>query len=216
MGIKVLVVDDHKMVCEVLCSLLAREEDMEAVAMTDNGREAICLAREAKPDVIVMDLSMPGMDSLESCRCIMADAPESRIIVLSMHADREFVVEAFKAGAKGFIQKTGAFKTLLVAIRSIHENNGFLDPKITGIIMKDYIEHLNEPGAPDEQTSLSSRKMEVLQLIADGKNTKEVAFTLDISPKTVEAHRRKILKKLKLSNVAELTKYAIREGIIYL
>jgi DNA-binding NarL/FixJ family response regulator len=146
----------------------------------------------------------------------MAETPKSRIIVLSMHAEREYVVEAVKAGARGYIQKMSAFKTLVGAIRSVQENNVYLDPKITGIVMKDYIEHLNEPGAPNEQSSLSSREREVLQLITEGKSTKEVAFTLDISAKTVETHRRQIMKKLNLSNMADLTRYAIREGIISL
>ena len=213
MSIRVMLVDDHSMVSEVLSALLAREPDIDVVATAKNGREAIATVREVKPDIIVMDVSMPEMNGLEACRRIMAEAPESRIIVLSMHAEREYVVEALKAGARGYIQKMSAFKTLVGAIRSVQEKNGFLDPIITGIVLKDYIEHLNKPGAPNEQTSLSSREREVLQLIAEGKSTKDIAFTLDISPKTVETHRRQIMQKLKLDNIAELTRYAIREGI---
>jgi DNA-binding NarL/FixJ family response regulator len=213
MSITVMLVDDHKMVSEVLSALLEREPDMEVVAIADNGRDAISMAREVKPDIIVMDLTMPEMNGLESCRRIMMETPESRIIVLSMHAEREYVVEALKAGAKGYIQKMSAFNTLVGAIRSVRENNGYLDPIITGIVMKDYIGHLNEPGALKELSALSSREREVLQLITEGKSTKEVAFTLDISGKTVETHRRQIMKKLNLTNVADLTKYAIREGI---
>jgi DNA-binding NarL/FixJ family response regulator len=216
MNTNIMLVDDHKMVSEVLSALLEREADMEVVAIADNGREAISLAREVKPDIIVMDVSMPELNGIEACRRIMAETPKSRIIVLSMHAEREYVVEAVKAGARGYIQKMSAFKTLVGAIRSVQENNVYFDPKITGIIMKDYIEHLNEPGAPNEQSSLSSREREVLQSITEGKSTKEIAFTLDISAKTVETHRRQIMKKLKLSNVADLTRYAIREGIISL
>jgi DNA-binding NarL/FixJ family response regulator len=146
----------------------------------------------------------------------MAEDPESRIIVLSMHTEKEYVVEALKAGARGYIQKMSAFKTLVGAIRSVQENNGYLDSMITGIVMKDYIAHLNDPGANLEQSPLSSREREVLQLLAEGKSTKEIAYTLDISPKTIETHRRQIMQKLKLSNVADLTRYAIREGIISL
>ena len=213
MSIKVMLVDDHKMVSEVLSALLARETDMEVVAIADNGREAIRLARETKPDIIVMDLTMPELNGLEACRRIMAETPESRIIVLSMHMEREYVVEAIKAGAKGYIQKMSAFKTLVGSIRSVQEKNGFLDPIITGIVLKDYIEHLNKPGVPNEQSALSSREREVLQLISEGKSTKDIAFTLNISSKTIETHRRQIMLKLKLNNVAELTRYAIREGI---
>jgi DNA-binding NarL/FixJ family response regulator len=216
MSIKVMLVDDHKMVSEVLGALLEREADMEVVAIADNGREAISKVREVNPDIIVMDVSMPEMNGLEACRRIMAEAPESRIIVLSMHAEREYVVEAIRAGAKGYIQKMSAFKTLVGAIRIVQEKNGFLDPIITGIVLKDYIEHLNGPDAPNERSLLSSREREVLQLIAEGKNTKEIAYTLDINIKTVETHRRQIMLKLNLTNVAELTRYAIREGIISL
>jgi DNA-binding NarL/FixJ family response regulator len=213
MSVRVMLVDDHSMVSEVLSALLAREPDIDVVATAKNGREAISTVRDVRPDIIVMDVSMPEMNGLEACRRIMAEAPESRIIVLSMHAEREYVVEALKAGAKGYIQKMSAFKTLVGAIRSVQGKNGFLDPIITGIVLKDYIEYLNKPGTPNEQISLTSREREVLQLIAEGKSTKEIAFTLDISSKTVETHRRQIMQKLKLDNVAELTRYAIREGI---
>lgn len=213
MSIKVMLVDDHSMVSEVLSALLAREVDIEVVATAKNGREAISTVRDLKPDIIVMDVSMPEMNGLEACRRIMAETPESKIIVLSMHAESGYVVEALKAGAKGYIQKMSAFKTLVGAIHSVQENNGFLDPIITGIVLKDYIQHLNKPGVPDEHSSLSPREREVLQLISEGKSTKNIAFTLDLSPKTVETHRRQIMQKLKLTNVAELTRYAIREGI---
>ena len=211
---KVMLVDDHSMVSEVLSALLAREPDMEVVATAKNGREAISKAREVKPDIIVMDVSMPEMNGLEACRRIMEEIPETKIIVLSMHSDKGYVMEALKAGAKGYIQKMSAFKTLVGAIRCVQENNGFLDPIITGIVLKDYIEHLHEPRARDEQYSLTFREREVLQLVAEGKNTKEIAHTLDLSTKTVEAHRRQIMQKLNLDNIAELTRYAIREGVI--
>jgi DNA-binding NarL/FixJ family response regulator len=213
MSIKVMLVDDHKMVSEVLSALLEREPDMEVVAIAENGREAVSKAKEAKPDIIVMDISMPELNGLEACRRIMTETPGSRIIVLSMHTEREYVVEALKAGAKGYIQKMSAFKTLVGAIRSVEENNGFLDPIITGIVLKDYIVHLNKPGAHNEQSTLSSREREVLQLLAEGKSTKEIAFILNISAKTIETHRRQTMQKLKLTNVADLTRYAIREGI---
>jgi DNA-binding NarL/FixJ family response regulator len=213
MSIKIMLVDDHKMVSEVLSALLEREADMEVVAIADNGREAISKARDMNLDIIVMDVSMPEMNGLDACHRIMAEAPESKIIVLSMHTEKKYVVDALKAGARGYIQKMSAFKTLVGAIRTVQENNGFLDPIITGIVLKDYIEHLCEPGVPNEKSALSSREREVLQLITEGKNTKEIAFTLDISPKTIETHRRQIMQKLKITNIAELTRYAIREGI---
>jgi len=214
MKTKIMLVDDHKMVSEVLSALLEREADMQIVAIADDGREAITKAKDLKPDIIVMDLSMPGLNGIEACRRIMAETPRSKIIILSMHAEREYVLEALKAGAKGYIQKMSAFKTLVGAIRNIRENNGFLDPSITGIVVKDYIKHLNEPVARTEISSLSPREREVLQMIAEGKDTIEVSVALDISPKTVEAHRRKIMRKLKLKNLADMTRYAIRVGMI--
>jgi DNA-binding NarL/FixJ family response regulator len=208
-----MLVDDHIMVCEVISALLEREADMEVVAIAENGREAISKAREMKPDVIVMDVSMPEMNGIEACLRIMAETSESRIIILSMHTEKEYVVAALRAGAMGYIQKMSAFNTLVGAIRTVQENNGYLDPLITGIVLEDYIARLNEPGTPHEQSALSSREREVLQLTAEGKNTREIAVALNISPKTAETHRRQIMQKLKLSNIAELTRYAIREGI---
>ena len=213
MNIRLMIVEDLKMVSEVLGTILGNEPDIEIVAIADNGREAVAKAREVKPDVIVMDLSMPELNGIEACRRIMAEAPESKVIILSMHVERERVIDALRAGAKGYIQKMSAFKILASAIRSVQENKGFLDPEITGIVLKDYIAHKNKPGTLHESSPLSSREREVLQLIAEGKSNKEVALALNISPKTVETHRRQIMQKLKLSNLAELTKYAIREGI---
>ena len=213
MIIKVMLVDDHRMVSEALSALLSKETDLEVVAIADNGREAVRMARETNPDVIVMDLAMPEMNGLEACRNIVEETPACKVIALSMHSDRRYVVEALKSGARGYILKESAFVALAGAIRGVTEDNGYLDPKITGIIMKDYIQQKNDPSATCEQTPLSSREREVLQLIAEGKNTKEIAFTLDISAKTVETHRRQIMQKLKLGSIAEMTRYAIREGV---
>ncbi len=213
MSIRVMLVDDHNMVSEVLSALLEREADIQVVATADNGREAIRLAREVCPDVIVMDVAMPEMNGLVACRQIMAENPQNRIIILSMFAERKYVVDALKAGARGYIQKKSAFKMLVGAIRTVYEDGGYLDPKITGIVLDDYMLHMAEQESEDHQSPLSSREQEVLQLIAEGKSTKEIAFTLDISAKTIETHRRQIMQKLKLTNVADLTRYAIREGM---
>jgi DNA-binding NarL/FixJ family response regulator len=215
MDIKIMLVDDHIMISELFSALLEREEDMEVVAIADNGMEAISKVREVKPDIIVMDVCMPEMNGLEACRRIMAEAPKSRIIILSMHSERKYIVEALRAGAKGYIQKMSAFKTLVEAIRIVMGNNGYLDPEITGIMIN-YIQNRNESVVSPEQNPLSSREREILKSIAEGKKTKDVAFTHDISPKTVDSHRTQIMHKLKLNNVAELTRYAIREGIISL
>jgi DNA-binding NarL/FixJ family response regulator len=213
MSIRVMLVDDHRMVSEALSALLSREKDLEVVALASNGREAVQVARDLKPDVVVMDLSMPEMNGLEASRNISSDLPDCRVIALSMHSDRKYVVEAIKSGAKGYILKESAYTSLPGAIRDVVENNGFLDPKITGMVIKDYFRHMNESYVDDDSSPLSSREREVLQLIAEGKNTKEIAFHLDITIKTVETHRRQIMQKLKLGNIAEMTRYAIKEGV---
>ncbi len=213
MSISIMLVDDHNMVSEVLCALLAREPDMEVVACADNGRDAVRKARETKPDIIVMDVAMPEMNGLEACRQIMEDNPAGKIIVLSMYAERRYVVEALKAGARGYIHKKSAFRMLVGAIRTVAESGGYLDPKITGIVMTDYLQQGGSEENSEEMGPLSYREREVLQLIAEGKSTKEIAYTLDVSGKTVEAHRRQIMLKLGIDNIADLTRYAIREGI---
>jgi len=213
MSIRVMLVDDHRMISEALSALLSRESDLEVVAIADNGREAVCMARDLKPDVIVMDLAMPEMNGLEASRIIASELPDCMIIALSMHSDRRYVVEALKSGTRGYILKESAFTALAGAIRGVMENNGYLDPKITGLVIKDYSHHMNEPYLDHDSSPLSSREREVLQLIAEGRNTKEIAFQLDITVKTVETHRRQILQKLKLSNIAEMTRYAIKEGV---
>jgi DNA-binding NarL/FixJ family response regulator len=213
MGIRVMLVDDHRMVSEALSALLSRETDLEVVAIADNGRDAIRVAREILPDVIVMDLAMPEMNGLEACRYIIAESRDCRVIALSMHSDRRYVIEALKAGAKGYILKESAFTALAGAIRGVTENNGYLDPRITGIIMKDYFQQMTETAQSQDQCPLTLREREVLQLIAEGRNIKEIASKLDISTKTVETHRRQIMQKLNLSNVAEMTRYAIKEGV---
>jgi DNA-binding NarL/FixJ family response regulator len=213
MTIKVMIVDDHRMVCEALSALLSRESDLDVVATAVNGREAVRTARDMRPDVIIMDLSMPEMNGLEACRNIVTECPECRVIALSMHSDRKYVIEALKSGARGYILKDSAFTALAGAIRGIAEDNGYLDPKIMGLVIKDYFQHVNDLTSDRDLSPLSSREREVLQLLAEGTNTKEIAFKLDISLKTVETHRRQIMQKLKMSNIAELTRYAIREGV---
>jgi DNA-binding NarL/FixJ family response regulator len=213
MSIKVMLVDDHRMVSEALSALLAREKDIEIVAIANNGREAVQAAKELRPDIVVMDLSMPEMNGLEASRNILSDLPNCRVIALSMHSDRKYVVEAIRSGARGYILKDSAYTSLPGAIRDVVENNGYLDPKITGLVIKDYFRYMNESYVEDDSSPLSSREREVLQLIAEGKNTKEIAFQLDITIKTVETHRRQIMQKLRLGNIAEMTRYAIKEGV---
>jgi DNA-binding NarL/FixJ family response regulator len=215
MTIRILLVDDHKIVREGLRSILEKEPDMAVIAMGDNGRTALQLAGELRPDVAVIDIAMPEMNGIEAIRRISGENPGIRTLALSMHSARRFVVEALAAGAKGYILKDCACEELVRAIRVVAGNETYLSPKITGIIVRDYVKRLPESQASDGSL-LSNREREVLQLIAEGQSTKEIAFALGVSGKTVETHRQQIMRKLNLHNVAGLTRYAIREGITHL
>jgi DNA-binding NarL/FixJ family response regulator len=212
MTIRVLLADDHKIVREGLRSLLERETDMDVVAMADSGRAALQLTAEHRPDVAVIDIAMPEMNGIEAIRRMSGENPGVRILALSMHSARRFVVEALSGGATGYLLKDCACEELVRAIRVVAGNETYLSPKISGLIVKDYVKRLPESKSP-EKALLSNREREVLQLIAEGRCTKEIAFSLGLSAKTVETHRRQIMKKLDLHSVAKLTRYAIREGI---
>jgi DNA-binding NarL/FixJ family response regulator len=212
MTIRVLLADDHKIVREGLMSLLEKEPDIDVVAMADNGRTAVQLAGELKPDVAVLDIAMPEMNGIEATRRISHDDPEIRVLALSMHSARRFVTEALSAGAKGYLLKDCAAEELVRAIRTVAANETYLSPKVAGLIVKDYLKHSPEATLSDD-SCLTNREREILQLIAEGESTKEIAFKISVSIKTVETHRQQIMKKLNLHSVAELTRYAIREGL---
>jgi DNA-binding NarL/FixJ family response regulator len=212
MNIKVLLVDDHTIVRHGLRALLEKEADMEVVSEAGNGREAMLLAGELLPDVIVMDIAMPDMNGIDAARRIMADHPKINILALSMLGDKRFVFEMFSAGVKGYLLKDCAADELVRAIRAVHHGEMYLCPQIAGIVVKDFIT-LTPEASPEASPALTSREREVLQLIAEGKNAKEIAFILSLSSKTVDTFRQNIMKKLSLNTVAELTKYAIREGL---
>jgi DNA-binding NarL/FixJ family response regulator len=212
MTIRVLLADDHKIVREGLRSLLEKDPEIEVVAMADNGRTAVQLAGELKPDVAVLDIAMPEMNGIEATRRISRDDPEIRVLALSMHSARRFVTEALSAGAKGYLLKDCAAEELVRAIRTVAGNETYLSPKVAGLIVKDYLKHSPETTLSDN-SCLTNREREILQLIAEGESTKGIAFKIGVSIKTVETHRQQIMKKLNLHSVAELTRYAIREGL---
>jgi len=212
MTIRVLLADDHKIVREGLMSLLEKEPDIDVVAMADNGRTAVQLAGELKPDVAVLDIAMPEMNGIEATRRISRDDPQVKVLALSMHSARRFVTEALSAGAKGYLLKDCAAEELVRAIRTVAGNETYLSPKVAGLIVKDYLKHSPETTLSDN-SCLTNREREILQLIAEGESTKGIAFKIGVSIKTVETHRQQIMKKLNLHSVAELTRYAIREGL---
>jgi DNA-binding NarL/FixJ family response regulator len=212
MRIKILLADDHKIVRDGLRALIEKQPDMEVVAEAADGRTAVHLAKEMLPDVVIMDISMPDLNGIEAAQQIVAGAPRVKVIALSMHSDGRFVKEVFKVGACGYLLKECAFEELANAIHTVVADQIYLSPRITHVVLNDYLSRL--PMAEASAFSvLTAREREVLQLLAEGKTTKDIACSLDLSVKTVEAHRQKIMEKSKIHSVAELTKYAIREGL---
>jgi len=212
MSIRILLADDHRIMREGLRALLEGQPGLSVLAEAENGRRAVQLARELRPDVIIMDVSMPDLNGIEATRQICESVPDSRVVALSIHSDRRFVLQMFKAGANGYLLKDCAFEELTRAIRSVSDGQAYLSPGIAGVVVGEFLRGLVN-GEPSGAPEITAREREVLQLMAEGKTTKEIAAQLQVSVKTVETHRRQLMEKLQLGSVAELTKYAIREGI---
>ena len=212
MSIRILLADDHKITRQGLRSLLDKEFDMEVVAEAEQGRTAVRLVRELSPQVVIMDVTMPDLNGVEAARQIVSEFPDVKIIALSMHSDSLFVTEMLRSGASGYLLKDCAFEELARAIRTVVAGRTYLSPSISGVVVDDYLHRLSKADLPGSEV-LTDREREVLQLLAEGKSTKQIALKLHISVKTVETHRRQIMNKLDIHTVAELTKYAIRKGL---
>ena len=208
---KILIVDDHKLFRDGLIGLL-QSKNYKIVGVAENGLQAVKLAKELQPDVIVMDISMPELNGIEATRKIISENPDTRIIILSQYFERRFILESLKAGALGYVIKDSSIETLAGAIESVLARQIFLSSEITDAVIKDYI-HMATGSGTSAYTVLSGREREVLQLIAEGVPTKEIAAKLNVSIKTIETHRKQIMNKLEIHSIAELTKYAIREGL---
>lgn len=215
MSIRILLADDHGIIRSALRAILEREQGMEVVGEAEDGRKALELARELVPDVILMDITMPGLNGIDATRKIISEFPKIKVIALTIHAGSHFITEMFKAVASGYLLKDCLVDELVGAIRTVHAGGMYTSPEIAGILVDDYVHTLSN-GHGSSKPTLTSREREVLQLIAEGKTTKQIALILHVSPKTIEANRLKIMKKLELDSIAELTKYAIREGLICL
>jgi len=212
MAIRILIADDHQIVRNGLHSLLQKEPDLEVVAEAGSGSKTVQLAQKLKPDVVIMDITMPDLNGIDATRQILGELPQVKVVALSIHSDRRFVAEMLKAGASGYLLKDCAFEELAYTIRTVVANRTYLSPGIANVVVKDYVQHL----AKSDLTAaamLSAREREILQLLAEGRSTKQIAVHLCISVKTVETHRRQIMTKLGVRSIAALTKYAIREGL---
>lgn len=212
MTVRILIADDHKILREGLKSLLEKQPDFAVVAEAQDGLSAISAAKKHKPDIAILDIGMPDLNGIEVTRRIRSEMAETRVIALSMHADRRFVMGILEAGANGYLLKDSAFAELITAVTAVAKGKMYLSPSIAETVVKNSLEKLDRK---DEGSSvlLSGREREVLQMIAEGKSTKEIALKLFVSTKTVETHRKQIMDKLNIRTVAGLTKYAIREGL---
>jgi two-component system, NarL family, response regulator NreC len=209
---RILLADDHKIVRDGLRALLEKQSGMSVIAEADNGRATVRLARALRPDLVIMDIGMPDLNGIDATRQITAELSTVKVIALSMHADRRFVVQMFRAGAAGYLLKDCAFEELTRAVQAVLRNQTYLSPAVAGPVMEDYIHQLSSSDNADVSV-LSPREREVLQLLAEGKSTKETAALLCVSVKTIETHRQQMMTKLNFHSMAELIKYAIREGL---
>jgi len=212
MPIRIILADDHKITRDGLRAMLEQEDGMEVVGVAENGRQAIRMALKHKPDVVVMDISMPELNGIEATRNIRSELPDTKVIALSMYSDRRYVAGMLKAGVSGYLIKNCAFDELVNAINAVMKNQSYLSPDIASTVMKDYA-HILEQEETSTISVLTPREREVLQLIAEGVSTKEIANRMHVSVKTVESHRQQLMRKLKVKGVAELTKIALREGL---
>jgi DNA-binding NarL/FixJ family response regulator len=212
--IRVLVVDDHTIVRDGICALMALAGDIEVVGEAANGREALDKVKELKPDVVLIDIAMPIMGGLEATRRIRKESPGVKVVVLTQYDDREYVFPIIEAGACGFISKTAASSELASGIRSVYRGDSFLSPSVARLFVENYQQGAGIKKSHDPYEELTGREREILKLLAEGYTTRGIANMLAISPKTVEGHKTNLMAKLDIHNRIDLVKYALRKGII--
>ncbi len=210
--IKILVVDDHAVLRDGIRALIGLHDDVEIVGEASEGKEAIEKVKELAPDVVIMDIAMPGMDGLEATRRIRKKHPKTRVLVLTQHDNREYILSAIKAGASGYVPKRAVGSELISAIRAVNKGDSFLYPSAAAALIQDYLQQAEA----EPYDRLTEREREILKLIADGNTSREIADMLVIGLKTVLGHRAKIMEKLNLHNRTELIKYAMRKGLVTL
>ncbi len=212
--IRVLLADDHKLIRAGLRLVLEQQPDLSVIGEADDGRQALALAVELKPDVVVMDVGMPNLNGIEAAAQVKQELPRAAVVMLSMHSDEAYILRALRAGATGYILKDSAEADLVAAVRAAVEGKSFFSPKVSRILLEDYMRKLRKSGAEDSYDLLSAREKEILQLVAEGKSSKEIANLLNLSVYTVETHRGNIMQKLNLRGIPELILYAVRKGIV--
>ena len=211
---RILLAEDHAVMRTGLRLVLERQSDFQVVGEASDGREAVALAQEHKPDVILMDIGMPNLNGIEAARQVTAALPQTSVVILSMHSDEAYVLRALKAGARGYLLKESAESDLIAAIRAVQNGKAFFSPAVSRMLVEDYVRQLQDREIEDSYELLTTREREVLQLIAEGKSNKEIANMLNLSLYTVESHRGNLMEKLNLHTVPELILYAVRKGVI--
>jgi len=212
MAIRILLAEDHGIVRQGLRLLIEKQPDMEVVGEAEDGRKAVELVRQLMPDIVITDITMPNLNGVDATRQIVQSFPQVKVIALSIHSKRAFVTGMLKAGASGYLLKECLFDELVEAVQTVSSGGTYLSPKVAGVVISDYVEHLARNNKMPLDT-LTEKGREVLQLIAEGKNTKQIALQLHVSTKAVEAKRRKIMEKLHARSVADLVKIAILGGL---
>lgn len=214
MSIRILLADDHGVVRRGLRNLLEEEADLRVVGETCNGMEAVKLAEELEPDVILMDIAMPLLNGIDATSQITKRLPDAKVIILSMHADEGYLTRSLTSGAKGYLLKDSAEEDLIRAVRAVVSGHTFFSPGVAQTLVEQYLQSLNHKTIPEPYDLLTDREKQVLQLLANGKSNKEVAVLLDVSVYTVETHRANLMQKLGLHNTAEIVLYAVRKKLI--
>lgn len=212
MAIRILLVDDHEIMREGMCALLRKHSEFEVVGQAADGRKALEMTQQLDPDVVVMDIGMPNLNGIDATRQILTVNPRTKIMALSTHSDGSIVAKMIKSGASGYMLKESAFNELVDGLLTMMNGKTFLCSKISKVVFTDYVNMITNPKWSGGD-GLSVREREVLQLVAEGHTTKDIANVLKLSPKTVDSHREHIMEKLGIRNIAGLTKYAIREGL---
>lgn len=214
--IRVLLADDHAMFRRGIAQFIGQEADMEVVGEAEDGHQAVEMANRLRPDVAVLDIRMPGLSGVEATGQIAGALPDTRVLMLTVYDDEDFLFRSVQAGAFGYLLKEADVEDLLLAIRTVHAGEIFMYPSMAAKFMQDYVRRLQTGEGGDAYESLSGREREVLPMVADGSSTQEIAAALDISPYTVQTYRRRIMRKLNLQTRKELLSYALRRGLIQL